>query len=392
MKNLLKLYNFSNYAFTNGRGVYLFDKNNKRFIDFSSGIAVNALGYNHSLVNKTIKDQLKTGILHLSGSQIHKYKLELASLLSKITNKGKVFFSNSGTESIEAAIKFARIWGHLNNKKFEIISMKNGFHGRTLGSLSLGSNKFYKNNMGQIPKNVKFCKFNDVEHLKKLVNPKKTLAIILECIQGDGGIHICSKEFSKSIKAICKKHNILLIIDEIQTGIGRTGKIFSYKHYGFQPDIITISKALGTGYPIAATILNTKISKVLKLGQHGSTFGGGMMQTRIALNVVKFINRKKFLLEIKKNEIYLRKNLNLLKKQFPNVIKEIRGLGLMYGVELKNNYNVGKITNYCLNNGLIISGLSNNIIRITPPLIINKKEIKFGIKILKNTFKKFLNN
>ena len=340
----------------------------------------------------TIKDQLKTGILHLSGSQIHKYKLELASLLSKITNKGKVFFSNSGTESIEAAIKFARIWGHLNNKKFEIISMKNGFHGRTLGSLSLGSNKFYKNNMGQIPKNVKFCKFNDVEHLKKLVNPKKTLAIILECIQGDGGIHICSKEFSKSIKAICKKHNILLIIDEIQTGIGRTGKIFSYKHYGFQPDIITISKALGTGYPIAATILNTKISKVLKLGQHGSTFGGGMMQTRIALNVVKFINRKKFLLEIKKNEIYLRKNLNLLKKQFPNVIKEIRGLGLMYGVELKNNYNVGKITNYCLNNGLIISGLSNNIIRITPPLIINKKEIKFGIKILKNAFKKFLNN
>ena len=338
MKNLLKLYNFSNYTFTNGRGVYLFDKNNKKFIDFSSGIAVNALGYNHSLVNKVIKTQLKTGILHLSGSQIHKYKLELASLLSKITNKGKVFFSNSGTESIEAAIKFARIWGHLNNKKFEIISMKNGFHGRTLGSLSLGSNKFYKNNMGQIPKNVKFCKFNDVEHLKKLVNPKKTLAIILECIQGDGGIHICSKEFSKSIKAICKKHNILLIIDEIQTGIGRTGKIFSYKHYGFQPDIITISKALGTGYPIAATILNTKISKVLKLGQHGSTFGGGMMQTRIALNVVKFINRKKFLLEIKKNEIYLRKNLNLLKKQFPNVIKEIRGLGLMYGVELKNNY------------------------------------------------------
>ena len=392
MKNLLKLYNFSNYTFTNGRGVYLFDKNNKKFIDFSSGIAVNALGYNHSLVNKTIKDQLKTGILHLSGSQIHKYKLELASLLSKITNKGKVFFSNSGTESIEAAIKFARIWGHLNNKKFEIISMKNGFHGRTLGSLSLGSNKFYKNNMGQILKNVKFCKFNDVEHLKKLVNPKKTLAIILECIQGDGGIHICSKEFSKSIKAICKKHNILLIIDEIQTGIGRTGKIFSYKHYGFQPDIITISKALGTGYPIAATILNTKISKVLKLGQHGSTFGGGMMQTRIALNVVKFINRKKFLLEIKKNEIYLKKILNLLKKQFPNVIKEIRGLGLMYGVELKNNYNVGKITNYCLNNGLIISGLSNNIIRITPPLIINKKEIKFGIKILKNTFKKILNN
>ena len=204
MNKLLKVYNFSKFKITKGQGVYLFDENNKKYIDFSSGIAVNALGYNHPLIRKVIKEQLKTGILHLSGSLLHKYKILLSSLLSDLTNKGRVYFSNSGTESIEAALRFAKIWGNSNQKKFEIISMQRSFHGRTLGSLSIGSNKFYKTGIGQVPKNVKFCKFNDSQHLKTLINPKKTLAIIIECIQGDGGIYVCTKEFANSIKKICK--------------------------------------------------------------------------------------------------------------------------------------------------------------------------------------------
>ena len=383
MTKLLKIYNFSKFKITKGRGVFLFDQNNKRYLDFSSGIAVNTFGYNHPLIIKVINEQLKTGILHLSGSQLHKYKILLSSELSKLSNKGSVYFSNSGTESIEAALKFAKIWGNKNKKKSEIISMQRSFHGRTLGSLSLGSNKFYKTGMGQIPKQVKFCKYNDSKNLKKLVSRTKTLAIIIECIQGDGGVHVCSKEFAKSIKNICKKYNILLIVDEVQTGLGRTGKFFSYKHYGFKPDIITVAKSLGAGYPIAATIINKKISSCVELGKHGSTFGGGMMQTRIAYNVVKFIKRKKFIKEVEKKGNYLLKQLFILKNYFPSIIKDIRGVGLMTAIEFNDNYNNNKITSLLLKNGLIVTSIGNNSIRITPPLIINRNEIDLGIKKIK---------
>ena len=383
MTKLLKIYNFSKFKITRGQGVFLFDANNKKYLDFSSGIAVNAFGYNHPLIKKVIKDQLKTGILHLSGSQLHKYKILLSSLLSDLSNKGSVYFSNSGTESIEAALKFAKIWGNTNKKKSEIISMQRSFHGRTLGSLSLGSNKFYKTGIGQIPKHVKFCKFNDSQNLKKLVSRSKTLAIIIECIQGDGGIHSCSKEFAKSIKNICKKYNILLIVDEVQTGLGRTGKFFSYEHYGFKPDIITVAKSLGAGYPVAATIINKKISNCVELGKHGSTFGGGMMQTRIAYNIIKFINRKKFIKEVEKKGNYLHKQLLILKNLFPLIIKETRGIGLMQAIEFNSNYNNNKILNLLLQNGLIVTSISNNSLRITPPLIIKKNEIDLGIKKIK---------
>ena len=255
MDKLLKTFKYSKFQIVRGKGVFLFDETNKKYLDFSSGIAVNALGYNHYLINKVVSRQLKVGILHLSGSQLHKYKLLLAAQLSNLSNKGRVFFSNSGAESIEAALKFARIFGYNNKRKYEIISMKRGFHGRTFGALSLGSNKYYKKGFGYVSGQVKFCRFNDSEHLKKLVNHKKTLAIIIECVQGDGGIYVCSKEFSKTIKNICKKYKILLMVDEIQTGIGRTGKFFSYKHFGFKPDIITVAKALGSGYTISATRL-----------------------------------------------------------------------------------------------------------------------------------------
>ena len=238
MYSLLKTYNFSNFNIVKGNGCYLYTSKNKKLLDFSAGVAVNSLGYNHPVIKKSLQEQIKTGITHLSGSQLHEYKTKLSKLLSTEGNKGDVFFSNSGAESIEAALKITRNYSH-SLKKDEIISMTSSFHGRTIGALSLGSNKKYKTDIGPVPGKVKFCEFNNSKDLKKLIN-KKTAAIIIEFIQGDGGINICSKEFARTIKDICKNKKILLIADEIQAGIGRTGKIFAYKNYGISPDLSLI--------------------------------------------------------------------------------------------------------------------------------------------------------
>ena len=381
MNNLLKTYNFSNFEIVKGNGCYLYTADNKKLLDFSAGVAVNSLGYNHSVVKKTIQEQLKTGITHLSGSQIHLYKYKLSQLLSKESNKGDVFFSNSGAESIEAALKIARNYGSSKGRD-EIIAMTSSFHGRTIGALSVGSNKAYKSNIGPVPGKVRFCNFNDSKNLKKLIN-KKTLAIIIEFIQGDGGINICSNEFAKTIREICKKRKILLIADEIQGGIGRTGKIFAYKHYGVSPDIITSAKGLGSGIPIGATIVKKEISKNINIGFHGSTFGGGMLQTRIAHNVFKTINKTSFLNSVKSKGILLDKLLNKLHSNY-DYIKEIRIKGLMAGIEFKNSQIALKIYKETSNHGLVTTLVKGTTIRITPPLIIKSEELKKGIAIISN--------
>ena len=385
MNKLLKTYNFSNFEIVKGNGCYLYTSQKKKLLDFSAGVAVNSLGYNHPIVKKSLQDQIKTGISHLSGSQIHEFKIKLSELLSKESNKGEVFFSNSGAESIEAAIKIARNYGsHLN--KDEIIAMTSSFHGRTIGALSVGSNKNYKSKIGPVPGKVKFCEFNNSSHLKKLVN-KKTVAIIIEFVQGDGGINICTEEFAKTIQEICKKNKILLIADEIQGGIGRTGKIFAYKHYKANPDIITSAKGLGAGIPIGATIVKKEISKNINIGFHGSTFGGGMLQTRVAYNVFKSINKTKFLNSVKSKGILLGSLLNKIQSNH-KFIKEVRVKGLMAGIEFNDSQIASKIYKDTSDNGLVTTLVKGNIIRITTPLIIKIKELKRGIKIISDCLNK----
>ena len=385
MNKLLKTYNFSNFEIVKGNGCYLYTSQKKKLLDFSAGVAVNSLGYNHPIVKKSLQDQIKTGISHLSGSQIHEFKIKLSELLSKESNKGEVFFSNSGAESIEAAIKIARNYGsHLN--KDEIIAMTSSFHGRTIGALSVGSNKNYKSKIGPVPGKVKFCEFNNSSHLKKLVN-KKTVAIIIEFVKGDGGINICTEEFAKTIKEICKKTKILLIADEIQGGIGRTGKIFAYKYYKVNPDIITSAKGLGAGIPIGATIVKKEISKNINIGFHGSTFGGGMLQTRVAYNVFKSINKTKFLNSVKSKGILLGSLLNKIQSNH-KFIKEVRVKGLMAGIEFNDSQIASKIYKDTSDNGLVTTLVKGNIIRITPPLIIKIKELKRGIKIISDCLNK----
>lgn len=380
MQKLLKTYKFSNFKIVKGNGSYLFTSNNKKLLDFSAGVAVNSLGYNHPIIKKSLQRQLKTGITHLSGSQIHEFKIKLSSLLSKESNKGDVFFSNSGAESIEAALKIARNYGS-QFKKDEIVAMTSSFHGRTIGALSVGSNKRYKANIGPVPGKVKFCKFNNSKDLKKLVN-KKTAAIIIEFIQGDGGINICTKDFAKTIKDICKKRKVLLIADEIQGGIGRTGKIFSFKHYGVSPDIVTSAKGLGSGIPIGATIVKREIAKKISIGFHGSTFGGGMLQTRVAYDVFNTINKKSFLNKVIRNGDLLSKLLNQLKLKHEILIKEVRSKGLMAAIEFKNNQDALKVYNKIAKDGLVTTLIQGNTIRITPPLIIEKKDLIKGIEII----------
>ena len=380
MNNLLKTYKFSNFKVVKGRGCYLYTLDNKKLLDFSAGVAVNSLGYNHPVVRKSLQDQIKTGITHLSGSQMHEFKTKLSKLLSENSNKGDVFFSNSGAESIEAALKIARNYGSKKGKD-EIIAMTSSFHGRTIGALSVGSNKKYKTDIGPVPGKVKFCKFNDVSHLKKLVN-KKTVAIIIEFVQGDGGINICSKNFAKAIKEICINKKILHIGDEIQGGIGRTGKIFAYKHYGVNPDIITSAKGLGSGIPIGATIVKKYISKIISTGFHGSTFGGGMLQTRVSYNVLKSINTKSFLNKVLINGKLLSSLLKKMHNNHKDKIVDTRCLGLMAGIEFKNNEIALKTYNKTAKNGLISTLIQGKIIRLTPPLIVSKNEINKAIQIV----------
>jgi acetylornithine/succinyldiaminopimelate/putrescine aminotransferase len=264
--------------------------------------------------------------------------------------------------------------------------MTSSFHGRTIGALSVGSNKNYKSKIGPVPGKVKFCEFNNSSHLKKLVN-KKTVAIIIEFVQGDGGINICTEEFAKTIKEICKKTKILLIADEIQGGIGRTGKIFAYKHYKANPDIITSAKGLGAGIPIGATIVKKEISKNINIGFHGSTFGGGMLQTRVAYNVFKSINKTKFLNSVKSKGILLGNLLNKIQSNH-KFIKEVRVKGLMAGIEFNDSQIASKIYKDTSDNGLVTTLVKGNIIRITPPLIIKIKELKRGIKIISDCLNK----
>ena len=380
MNNLLKTYKFSNFKVIKGRGCYLHTSDNKKLLDFSAGVAVNSLGYDHPIVRKSLQDQIKTGITHLSGSQMHEFKTKLSKLLSENSNKGDVFFSNSGAESIEAALKIARNYGSKKGKD-EIIAMTSSFHGRTIGALSVGSNKKYKTDIGPVPGKVKFCKFNDVSHLKKLVN-KKTIAMIIEFIQGDGGINICTKSFARAIKEICKSKKILLIGDEIQGGIGRTGKIFAYKHYGVNPDIITSAKGLGSGIPIGATIVKKYISNIISTGFHGSTFGGGMLQTRVSYNVLKSINTKYFLNKVLINGKLLSSLLRKIHDNHKDKIVDTRCLGLMAGIEFKNDEIALKTYNKMARNGLISTLIQGKIIRLTPPLIVSKIEINKAILIV----------
>lgn len=380
-KYLMNTYNRYPIVLRKGRGVKVWDTTGNEYMDFIGGIAVNCLGHCHPKVVIALQKQAQR-LLHVSNLYHIEPQIKLAKLLIKHSCADKAFFCNSGAEAIEGAIKLARKYSkeHFAHDRHEIITAYNSFHGRTLAALTAtGHEKFHKGFEPLVP-GFKYVPFNDTTAIKKAIT-NKTCAVLLEPIQGEGGIRIPSDDYLQEVQEICDKNKVLLILDEIQTGIGRTGKLFAYEHFNIEPDILTLAKGLGGGVAIGAVLAKDHVSSAFQHGTHGSTFGGNPLACSAALATIDTLLEDNFILNncIRIGKYFMDK-LNKLKTDFPSVIIEIRGLGLMIGLELTIAGN--KIVDACANRGILINCTSGNVLRFTPPLIINEKEVDHLIDIL----------
>lgn len=378
-KNFMNTYNRYNIVLEKGEGVYLFDEIGKKYLDFGAGIAVNGLGYGNKKYNDALKNQIDN-LMHTSNLFYNKASVQAAVKFNKASKMDKVFFTNSGTEAIEGAIKIARKY-YYNKTGLgdgEIIAMDHSFHGRSMGALSVTGNEKYQKPFGQLIGNIKFAKYNNLESVKKLIN-NKTCAIIMETVQGEGGIYEAQEDFIKGVGKLCDDNDILLILDEVQCGMGRTGKFFAYENYNVMPDILTSAKGLGCGIPVGAFATRGKAANVLVPGDHGSTYGFNPLATSAVSIVFDLFHEMNILDNVLEVGNYLKEKLYELKNKH-NSIVDCRGIGLMQGLEF--NYNVNNIILKAQEKGLIIISAQPNIIRFVPPLIIEKKHVDEMIKIL----------
>jgi acetylornithine/N-succinyldiaminopimelate aminotransferase len=379
-KYILNVYHRLPLLIRKGKGVYLYDEDNTPYLDMFSGIAVNSLGYNHPKINKAILKQLKRH-LHLSNYFVSSSSTTLAKLLVENSFASKCFFTNSGTEANEAALKLARVYGKsINPEKYEIITMMNSFHGRTFGSLSLtGQMEKQKRFMPLLDK-VFYVKRNDIEDLRNKVN-NNTAAIFIELVQGEAGVQFLNSEYIEEIKKLSRDYNFLVIIDEIQSGLMRTGSLFTYQQFNINPDVMTIAKSLGGGLPLGAMLVNGKLERVLTYGDHGSTFGGNPLSCSGGVAFINEILKPKFTKQVQKNADYLIKKLFVLQALFSNIVKEVRGLGMMIGLEV-GNY-AYQIQEAALKRKILLNITNKTVIRLLPPLIINKQQIDLFLNNLR---------
>lgn len=378
-KVLLHTYNRFKVVLDKGDGVNLYDIDGKEYLDFAAGIAVFALGYNDKKYNDALKAQIDK-LIHTSNLFYNVPAIEAAKKIVKATGLDRVFFTNSGTEAIEGAIKLARKYAYLKDNKtdHEIIAMEHSFHGRSLGALSVTGNEHYQEPFKPLIGGIKFAKFNDIESVKALVN-EKTCAIIFEPVQGEGGIYPATEEFMKEVRRLCDEKDIVMICDEIQCGMGRTGKMFAYEHYGVKPDIVTSAKALGCGVPVGAFIAKEEVAKAMVPGDHGTTYGGNPLATA-AINVVfDLFEEYKILDNVNEVSKYLEEKLDELVSKHENVVAR-RGKGLMQGLVLTTP--VGEVVKKCISNGLFVISAGINVLRMVPPLIIKKEDVDKMIDIL----------
>ncbi|HEC1570241.1 TPA: acetylornithine/succinylornithine family transaminase [Campylobacter upsaliensis] len=371
---LLEIYNKFELTLARGEGVHLYDDENREFLDFASGIGVCALGYNHKLFNEALKKQIGQ-ILHTSNLYHNKEVQKAARNLAKASKLHRVFFTNSGTESVEGAMKVAKKYAFnkgIKNPSF--IAFKNSFHGRTLGALSLTANEKYKKPFKPLISGIKFATFNDLESVKKLLN-EKTCAIVLESVQGEGGINPATPEFYKGLRKLCDERDLLLISDEIQCGMGRSGKYFAYEYSQIVPDVAVFAKALGCGVAVGAFAVSEKVAQnSLKAGDHGSTYGGNPLACAAVNAVFEIYAKEKILSKVAKLTPYLEKTLDELVLEF-DFCKERRGLGFMQGLSLNHKIKVADVLKKCRENHLLLLSCSKNDLRFLPPLIIEKEHI-----------------
>jgi len=380
MSYLAKNYNRKKISFKYGKGSYLYSSNNKKYLDFVQGIAVNSLGHAHTKLVRSIKDQSKK-LWHVSNAFQIPEGEKLAKKLCTKTFADFVIFQNSGAEATEAAIKVARRYFYSIGKpnKNRILCIKNSFHGRTLAAIFASGSKKMTEGFG--PKVTGFDHFNFGDHksLTKKIN-KNTAAIMVETIMGEGGIKVIPDWCLKELRALCNKKKILLILDEVQCGIGRSGDFFAFEKSKVKPDIVPIAKGIGGGFPIGAVLMNKKVASGITPGTHGSTFGGNPLAMAVGNTVIDIVSTKKFLNKVKKSSKYFVSKLNKLKEKYPSIIKEIRGRGLLIGIQLQTDQT--KFIKKLMDNKLLTIRAAENVVRILPPLNVKKQEIDIALKVI----------
>ena len=382
-RHFIHTYNRS-VIFEKGEGMYLFDNEGNKYLDMGAGIAVSALGYSNDEYKQALKDQIDK-LIHVSNLYFTEPSIKAAEYLSKASGMDKVFFTNSGTEAIEGAIKLARKYAYNKDKnsKGEIIAMNHSFHGRSMGALSVTGTKHYREPFEPLIGGVSFANYNDLESVKKLAT-KDTCAVILETLQGEGGIYPATDEFIHGLRKFCDENDILLIFDEIQCGMGRTGKMFTYQHYGVKPDIMTSAKALGCGVPVGAFAATKEVADAMCPGDHGTTYGGNPLATAAVCKVFEIFEKDGILNHVNEIAPYLKDKLNVLKDKFPDKIKDVRGKGLMMGMELYGS--AGDVVSKLLKKGVILISAATNIIRFVPPLVVEKEHIDVMCEKLEEVF------
>ena len=379
-KDLLHTYNRYQIVLDKGDGVYLYDLDGKKYLDFVSGIAVFALGYNNKKYNDALKAQIDK-LLHTSNYYYNVPAIDAARKIKEVSGMDRVFFTNSGAEAVEGALKAARKYAYLKDGRtdHEIIAMNHSFHGRTFGALSVTGNPHYREAFEPMIGNIKFADLNDFESVLDCVTDR-TCAIIMETVQGEGGIFPATEEFLGKVRQLCDERDILLILDEIQCGMGRTGYMYAFQKYGIKPDILTTAKALGCGVPVGAFLLNEKVgAHSLVAGDHGTTYGGNPFACAAINKVLDLFKEDNIIENVNQVAPYLEEQLDKLKEKY-DFITDRRGMGLMQGLVL--NRPVGDVINMALSKGLILINAGANIIRFVPPLVINKDNVDDMISIL----------
>ena len=384
--SLLHTYNRFQVVFDHGEGVYLYDTEGKKYLDFCGGIAVNALGYGDKELEgeliEALSDQIRK-VTHTSNYYYNLPAIEAAEKLTKAAGLERVFFTNSGAEAVEGLIKTARKYAYLKDGRtdHEIIAMEHSFHGRTFGALSVTGNPHYREAFEPMIGNIRFAKMNDYASVESLVN-QKTCAILLETVQGEGGIFPAEEEFLKKLRALCDERDILLMFDEIQCGMGRTGRMFAWQHSGVKPDAMSVAKALGCGVPVGAFLMSEKVAAAsLVAGDHGTTYGGNPLACRAVSKVLDIFEKRDIPGHAAKVGAYLAQKLDELAGRHDQIL-ERRGIGLMQGLEF--SVPVGEILGRCLEKGLILINAGEKIIRFVPPLVITEADVDEMIRILED--------
>jgi acetylornithine aminotransferase/acetylornithine/N-succinyldiaminopimelate aminotransferase len=383
-KLLLATYDRYPVLLRKGRGVYVYDDKGKKYLDLLSGIGVNALGYAHPALTKTIAQQSKL-LVHTSNLFYHEYQARLAAALTKISGLDRAFFTNSGTEAWEAALKVARAYARENcpegkEPKWRILALENAFHGRTFGSLATTHKEKYRAPFAPVVPGVEFVKFDDVDDLARKFDDT-VCAIGFEFVQGEGGIRPVSRAFAEKARELANHHGALLIADEIQSGLGRTGRWFAYQQYGVEPDMVTVAKPLAGGLPLGALLANEKVSGCMHPGMHGTTFGGGPLACAVALQLLHTIEKQKLLKHAQKTGAYLLEGLHDLQRKH-TAIRTVRGLGLMIGMELESADTAKAVFKQMLDHGVIVNRTDETVIRLLPPFIIQKQHVDLALREL----------